>query len=852
MTIDRWTRTERVYHAALERAASEQAAFLDEVCAGDEALRREVQALLEYEARAESFLERPALEEAAKTLAEDRGPSLTERQIGGYQILSFVGAGGVGEVYRARDTRLGREVALKVLARSMAADPAYVRRFEEEARSASVLNHPNIVTIYGVGEEGDIAYIAMELVQGRTLREICAGDAVPVKEVLNLAAQMADALAVAHESGIAHLDLKPENVMVTAGGLVKVLDFGLARRQNAMPQVALTENGMIRGTVGYMSPEQAAGRPAGLRSDQFSFGVILYEMLSGSRAFERGTAIETLSAIVHEQPAAINSLNADVPTPLQQIVERCLAKDPADRYQDTRQLAVELRQIRDQWDRAAPSLTRRRAIWLAVAAAVTAASGLAAWRLWPRDRVIQSVAVLPFVNAVNDEDAEYLCDGITESLIQRISHLPSLKVMARSTVFNFKGKTVDPRDAGRQLAVDAILTGSVTRRSGRLLITAELVDVATGVRLWSNTYDRAAADVLVVQDEIASAIVDEGIRLRLSDDERRQLVRHPTDDPDAYELYLRARHLQMRETEGDYLNARELLQHAIARDQKFALAYAALAGTYGAMAVDGFERPTDAWPQSNRNVRQALALNPDLPDAHAASAVEAFFFNWDWAGAEREWRIAMQTSGGDVEPELLLAYGLERWALGRPEDALQLARKAREMDPLSSGFIVREADLLLQTGQLDTAVSLYEKVIHDEPGDPRAYFGLADVRRTQGRFNEAIAVRRKGHELAGDDALQDVPAKAQGEAGYRQIEQAAARLELAGIERRDARGDYASPLDFARAYARLGDKEKAFGYFAAAFEDRAPGLVFLNVDRAWDSIRDDARFRAYVRRVGLP
>jgi serine/threonine-protein kinase len=852
MTTDRWREIERIYQAAMEREAGERAAFLAEVCDGDNGLRQEVDALLGYQTTAERFLERPALEEAARALVEDRRSSLAGRQIGGYQILSLLGEGGMGEVYRARDLKLGREVALKVLTDAIADDPDYLRRFEEEARLASGLNHPNIVTIYGVVDEGDVACIAMELVRGRTLRELLTHDAISVRSALDLAMQIASALAAAHASGIVHRDLKPENVMVTSDGLVKVLDFGLAGRQMAQPQLASTLGGVIRGTAGYMSPEQAAGRPAGYASDQFSFGVVLYEMLSGRRAFEKTTSNETLSAILHEEPLPLHTLNAAVTAPLQQVVGRCLAKDPDNRYPDTRELAAEVRQIGDRWGAEVPvGLTRRRAIWLGGAAAAAAVSGLAAWRVWSRDTSIRSLAVLPFVNATKNSDVEYLCDGITEGVIQRIGHLRSLKVMARSTVFNFKGKTIDPREAGRQLAVDAVLTGTVARQSGRVIITVELVDVATGVRLWSNTYERAAAAVLAVQNEIASAIVDEGIRLRLSGDERRRLVRHPTNDPESYELYLRAIHQHRQTTEHGYLSARELLEQAVARDPKFALAYAALAATYVVMAVDGFERPIGARPQVTRYVRLALDLDPDLSNAHAEAASEAFFFNWDWAGAEREWKAAMQSRGGDFEPDALLGYSLERWVLGRPDEALQLALQAREMDSLSPTFAVREADLLFHTGQLDAAANLYEKIVHDEPADPRAYFGLAEVRRTQGRFDDAIVARHSGHAAAGDDSLEEALRFARGAEGYREIERMTARLQLEGLRIRGA-GAYVSPLDFARSHAQLGERDRAFGYLDAAFADRAPGLVFLKVDRSWDAVRADPRFVAAVRRVGLP
>ena len=872
MATDRWREIERIYHEALERDAGERATFVAGACGADEALRTEVESLLGYQRSADMFLEPAALEAAARDLVTGATPALAARRIGGYEVLAWLGEGGMGVVYRARDLRLGRDVALKLLPPAMAGDAGYLQRFEAEARLASVLNHPNIVTIYGVGDEGGTAFIAMELVQGRTLRERLDDGRVPTEQTLDLAIQIADALAAAHAVGIVHRDLKPENVMTTGDGLVKVLDFGLAKRDEAIARVdpgatrpALTQRGMILGTTAYMSPEQAAGRPAGAASDQFAFGLVLYEMLAGRRAFDRETTVETLSAIIREPPPPVRAANPEVSEPLQQLLERCLAKDAAQRYANTRDLAAALRSIRVEWHSSAPVLrarsatnphesanaaspTRRRVLWLGAAATAALATGAATWTAWPRSRAITSLAVLPFVNAAHDEDAAHLCDGLAENLTDRLSHLASLSVMARSTVSSVKAKTDDPREAGRRLAVQAVLTGSVTRRAGRLLITAELVEVTTGARLWSGTYDRAAADVLAIQDEIASAIVDKGIRVRVSGDERQQLVRHPTDDPEAYELYLRAVQRARLGTEDDYLFARRLLQQAVSRDPRFARAYAALASTYAVMAIDGFERPTEAWPQSSRNLRQALELDPDIGDAHAELASAAFYFNWDWAAAEREWRMAMDRPGEPMETGFLQARALELWAIGRVDEALRIAHQARERNP---AFAVIEADYLLHAGRLGEAGTLYQNAIRDEPGDPRAYFGFAEVRRAQGRFDEAIEARRRAHQVAGDDTLSDVLAKATGAAGYRQIEETTARLQVQDLENR-ATDAYVSPIELARAYAQLGEREKALGYFPAAFADRAPGLVFLKVDRAWDGVRDDPRFLEAVRRVGLP
>jgi len=846
LTADRWAEIERVYHATLDRAAGDRAAFLDEACAGDEVLLREVRSLLAYEPASAEFLERPALEQAATELARDAGGSLTGKQIAGYEVLSLLGAGGMGEVYRAREVRLDREVALKVLPAEVASNANYIRRFEAEARSASGLSHPNIVTIYAVGEEGGTAYIAMELVEGRTLRELLADTPPTLKATLDLAVQLADALSAAHGRGIVHRDLKPENVMVTPQGLVKVLDFGIAKSERGrdFPAPAgsplstrpgATEAGTILGTVGYMSPEQAAGLPAGPTSDQFSFGRILYEMLAGG--------------IPAEHPEVIQNLDP----PLRAVLARSLAADPRERYPDTRELAIELRRIRETEERREErrGSTRRRAVWLGVATAVAAGAGFASWRFWPRGRGVRSLAVLPFANPLGDEKVEYLCDGIAESLTRGFSRLPSMSVKPRSAVANFREKRIDPREAGRRLAAEAVVSGTVALRSGRLHITAELVDVSTGIRLWSNSYDRSAGDALGAQNEIAKAIVDEGLHLKLTSEDRRQL-RTPTKDPAAYQLYLQAIHLWEKETEADYLEARGLLRDALDRDPAFALAYAALATTYSVTAVDGYERPAEAWPEVSRYVRLAFNFDPDLPDAHAEAASALFYFQWDWAGAEQEWNIALRSRGGDLVPDFLYSRALQRWALGRPDEALALTKEARGLDPVSPAFILKEAAFLLHTKQLDRAASLYESVIGTNPGDPRAYFGLAEVRRVQERFDEAIDSIRRARDVADGPDPGEILSTARAEDGFRRIDRWLAQEELDALRSRMMEGSYTSPLDMARAFARLGDREKVFSYFDSAFQDRSAGLVFLNVDRAWDAVRDDPRFLAAVRRVGLP
>ena len=476
------------------------------------------------------------------------------------------------------------------------------------------------------------------------------------------------------------------------------------------------------------------------------------------------------------------------------------------------------------------TLTRRRALWLGGAALAVAGSGVAWWRLLYGDTAVRSLAVLPLMNTADDEDLEYLCDGIAESLIQQVSKLRSFRVRPLGVVLDFKGPKGDPQTAGRQLGVETVLAGTLERREAQLVISARLVDVATGRQLWTSTYDRDAATLLDVQDEIAGAIMDDGLRVRLTSDERAQLVRHPTTDGDAYDLYLQARYSQRLATEEDYLFSRSLLESAVVRDPKFALAYASLAGNYAMMLVDGLERPTDAWPQVSRYMRQALKIDPTLPEAIGMEHALAFLFDWDWAGAEAVRKRLLASPIGGFDPQFARALAVELWALGQTKEALQLARRTRELDTRSPYLAVLEADYLLRDDQFDAAIALYQYAIKLDPQNANALFGLAEARMRQRRWDEAIEARRRAHEVAGDDRLTPLFATAKGEAGYRQIDEAWVRLQLEELKERE-RTKYVSPLDFARVFAQIGEKELAFKYLDAAFVDRSPGLVFLKVDR---------------------
>ena len=865
----------RVFRAALTRDAHERARFLAEACAGDDELRRQVEALLAGEDAATGVIE-VTPQRAAPAPPSTANLPFASGQLARYRIIEKLGAGGMGEVHKARDEQLDRDVAIKVLPASSFEDPTARARLVHEAKAAAALNHPHICTIYEVGEADGHTYIAMELVGGQPLSARLKAGALSPDQVVHYGLQLADALAHAHESGVIHRDLKSANVMVRPDGRVKVLDFGLAKRLTATELTmtitrdvsSLTEPGTVMGTLAYMAPEQLRGQPAQTSSDVWALGVVLHELAAGRRPFEGQTGFEVSAAILSGVPAPLPS---EIPRPLQTVIRRCLEKEPGQRYQvgsevraaleaihagaDVPTAATEMRSAVVPSTAVPPArvtFTRRRAIGLGAAAVVAIAAGLASW-LWP-DAPVRSLAVLPFENLLNDEESDYLGDGIAEGLIRQVSRLPSLDVAPLSAVLNFKGQTVDPGDVRmRQLGVETVLLGAYSLEGDRLSVTAELVDTDSGAQLWSNTYDGDFADLLTVQEKIANAILDELLRLEQDSDER-QLVRRPTDNGEAYDFYLQARYLQRLATEDDYLIARDFLDRAVQRDPEFALAYLALAGTHAMMAVDGFERPSDAQAQFSSYLGRALAIDPDLVEARSLAHTRAFYFDWDWEGAERERLRMLQASAGEFDPDALRTLALERRALGRPDEALELASRARELDPLSTGLSMLEGLFLDHAGRLDDAIVVYERIMKVEPDNPDPYLGLAEVLHQQGRFDEASEARRRAHTLLGtveDDFVAGLFAAARGEQGYREAHEAYVRLQLEWLREREIVG-YASPLDFARAYAELGESEQAFDHLDRAFIDRSPGLVELNVDRAWDRIRDEPQFLEAVRKVGLP
>ena len=510
-------------------------------------------------------------------------------------------------------------------------------------------------------------------------------------------------------------------------------------------------------------------------------------MLSGRRAFEFPTKSETIAAIIGWEPAPIPDV---VPGPiarLHEVAARCLAKDAGSRFSSTGDLARQLREVREEWlRRSSRALSRRQLMWLTSAAALVGLPASPVGASWADGQPVRRLAVLPFLNPAGDEGADYLCEGLADSLIRRLSLVPGIEVKALSAVLHFK----------RSTTIDASGVGRRTRRRRRphwfpdapgraALVSAELVDVVRSSRLWADTFDRPSSDVRAVDDEIAAAIVRDGLGVTLEGDDERRFTRALTTNSHAYDLYFQAVHHFRLQHEDGYLTARSLLHQAISDDRAFALAHVMLASTYSVMAIDGYEAPSSAWPQSTASIERALALDADLPDAHAEASAAQFHYRWNWEAADREWQIATSSRRGEVQAELLTLRALQHWALGRTDEALQFARAARLADPLSAACVLREADLLAKAGQLDAAVALYDKVIHDAPDDPRAYFGLAEARRLQSRFDEAIEARRHAASVGGGEFLDD--RLLHGERGYAQIERHEAQLQLESLRARPKR-----------------------------------------------------------------
>jgi len=742
-------------------------------------------------------------------------------RLGPYEVLARIGEGGMGVVYRALDPRLDRQVAIKLLPADSAADQQARERLRNEAMAAAALDHPYICKIFEIGEHGESLFLVMEYIAGETLDRRLRDGRMPLPETLRLAGEIAEALQEAHERRILHRDLKPSNIMLTQQGHVKIMDFGLAKRLAYLPREddatldirspELTARGTILGTPDYMSPEQIKGLPLDIRSDLFSFGVVLAEMAGGRHPFRKQSMIETFSAVLRDPP----DLNSDMPACVTVLLQRLLAKSAEDRY----------------WSAAE------------VRASLTGQTG----SLRPErvSKVIDSLAVLPFENASRDLEHEYLGDGIAGSLVNTLATVPRLRVIAQSTVFRYKGRRIDPQAAGRELNVRAVLTGRIMQSGGSLRIGAELVDVATGSQLWGAQYDRKPGDIFAIQDEISTEI--SGIlRLKLTRAEKRRLTKHQTDDAEAYRLYLKGRHHWNRWTEEGFYKAIEYFQQAVEKDPSYALAYTGLADSYVLLGWNSYLPPKEAFPKGKVAAMGALRLDPDLGEAHMSLASVLWLHDWQWQEAQTEFKRSLALN--PAHPPANHWYAEYLMTMGHHEEVIARMKNSQELNPLS--LIISDAIgwAYYMARRYDDAIEQLRRSVELDPNHPVSYWILGLLLRKTDRYELAIAEGEKGAKLSGGSPLMSAALAHTLATATRRKEAIQILDDLTKLTKQK----YVAPYFFAGIHVGLGEDDRALEYLEKSYEEHSHWLIYLHIDPSMDGLRSNPRFQDLLRRVGLP
>jgi serine/threonine-protein kinase len=885
MTPERWQKIESLLHDALGRTPAERGAFLDEACAGDEPMRKEVESLLASSDEVDEFLKSPVIEDAAALLADTSRGSTIGLNIGPYSILSKLGAGGMGEVHLARDSRLARNVALKLLDPDLINNSQQRMRFLREARLASALDHPNVCTIHEVGEASGRLFIAMQYVEGQTLKQVIGGRPLDLASLLSISLQVADALSAAHSQGIVHRDIKPGNIIITGRGQAKVLDFGLAKLFDTAvgdANAELTKTGAVLGTPNYMSPEQARGERTDHRGDIFSFGVVLYEMATGRAPFKAKSQPETLNAVINQPHAPVTDLNKEAPPGLAAIVDRALAKDAADRYQSMGEMIEDLRELArgaglvgsadlDGGNVPLVPLPRRATLrwpghwqaarWLILAIASVALVGIAAAFYFARPRpagtaetatrpAMKSIAVLPFKPLIAGSRDEALEMGMADTLITRLSNIKQIIVRPTSAVRKYGGLEQDPIAAGREQKVDAVLDGNIQKSGEQIRVTVRLVNVADGQQLWIDTFDEKFTDIFALQDSISERVAA-ALAVKLTGEETELVRKRYTNNPEAYQLYVRGRYLWNKRTAEALTKAIEYFNQAIEKDPNYALAYAGLADGYAVSpersAAGGmtFKQRSEQFLQMAKAAAQkALEIDEQLPEAHTTLASLAAD-NWDWAEADRLFKRAFE-----LNPNYATAhqwYGEYLVHVGRLDEALQEFKRAQELDPTSLIINSLLGQTLYLERRYDEAIDQCQKTLEMDSNFINAHWMLGMAYEQKAMHEEAKSEFEKAVNLSGGAtnllALLGVSYARSGNES--EAQNVLDKLNALIKQKR------AHPHDLAMIYTGLGDRDRAFEWLEKAYEDHSWVMLYLKVDPFFDPLRSDPRFADLLRRMGL-
>jgi len=735
-----------------------------------------------------------------------------------YRISDEIGRGGMGVVFKAEDIKLKRSVALKLLPFELSQSPEAKKRFIREAQAAAALEHPNICTVYEVGEQDGQAYIAMAFIEGRSLKAEIAQRTFKVDEALDIAIQVAGGLEEAHQKGVVHRDIKPANIMLTPKGQAKIMDFGLARLESAGD---LTRTDVVMGTVAYMSPEQALGKQVDHRTDIWSFGCTLYEMLAGQGPFQGGDEQAIFQPIVHMNPEPIAALRRGIPAGLVRVLDKCLQKNPLDRYPDVAALIRDLQSANLDIIASIPSAARREKP--------------------------PSIAVLPFTDMSSDKDQEYFGEGIAEELINALAHIQGLRVVARTSSFAIKGMNLDIKDIGRKLDVKAVLEGSVRKAGNRLRVTAQLINVEDGFHLWSERFDREMADIFAIQDEITAAIVD-SLKVTLKVGEKAALRKRSTEDQEAYNLYLKGLYFFARPSPESYSMALDSFQAAVAKDPNFALAYAGIANVFGGLGVLNLAPPAEMFPKAKAALQKALSLDEDLAEAHAVAAYLAFWYEWDWEAAGRGFDRALSLNPGDA-----MSHGQRGlFCLNRKkfDEAIREIKKALELDPLMPIYYAWSVCLHWSVGKPDEALEEFARALEIDPNLGLAYFHAGMAYTLKGLLDEALATLEKGKKLV------VFPGWVETNIGLIYIrkgdrEKAEQILEEMIENRKKIKN--LSAAGIAWLAGELGKLDLAFEFLDKAYEERDSLMAYIHVYAELFSLKisTDPRFKGILAKMKL-